>query len=172
MSMKMTGVRSLSPSLRRTTSRVAPSGRWLFAQPASRSTARSMWPFFFQSGSKCGDLFGILMYSTSVGTIDFSNCSSTHFAVASVTDMRGTLTPIKERCSWAPQIWNGARVDRELRDRVADSAVRPSEHPDGQRSVCASRIAQFARRAHGTRAALVVAHVEPSPCLHPPALDH
>ena len=28
------------------------------------------------------------MYSTSVGTIDLANCSSTHFAVASVTGMR------------------------------------------------------------------------------------
>ena len=60
-----------------------------FAQPASNATARSTCPFFFQSGSNIADLFGILMYSTSVGTIDLANCSSTHFAVASVTDMRG-----------------------------------------------------------------------------------
>src|SRR5712671_3522750 len=91
ISMKMSGVRGLPSSSSWMISSFAPSGRFDFAQPASRSTARSTWPFFFQSGSNIADLFGILMYSTSVGTIDLSNCSSTHFAVASVTDMRRTL---------------------------------------------------------------------------------
>src|SRR5690349_14183210 len=86
--MKITGVRSP----RRTTSSVAPSGRRCFAQPASSSTALSMWPCFFHSGSNIADLFGILMYSTSVGTIDEAYCSSTHFVVASETGMRGLYT--------------------------------------------------------------------------------
>ena len=36
-------------------------------QPASSSTARSMWPCCSQSGSKTGDLFGIRMYSIERG---------------------------------------------------------------------------------------------------------
>jgi hypothetical protein len=61
MSMKITGVRGLSPSFRRTISSFAPSGSCSFAQPDIRSTARSMCPDFTQSGSNIGDLFGILM---------------------------------------------------------------------------------------------------------------
>ena len=80
----MTGVRSPS----RTTSSVAPSGSCLRAHPDSNVTARSMWPVSRHFGSNIGDLFGILMYSTSVGTIDVVNSSEAHWTVASETGMR------------------------------------------------------------------------------------
>lgn len=38
-------------------------------QLAASSTAASIWPFFCQALSKCGDLAGMRMYSTSEGTI-------------------------------------------------------------------------------------------------------
>ncbi len=64
-SMKITGVRSST----RTTSSVAPGGRWLRAQPAKSSTARSMWPCSRHALSNIGDLLGMPMYSISVGTM-------------------------------------------------------------------------------------------------------
>ena len=39
------------------------------AQRSNSATASSMWPCAAQSGSKDGDLLGIRMYSTKVGTI-------------------------------------------------------------------------------------------------------
>jgi hypothetical protein len=63
-SMKITGVRSST----RTTSSVAPGGRCCLAQPASNSTARSMWPCSRHWASNIGDLLGMPMYSMSVGT--------------------------------------------------------------------------------------------------------
>ena len=40
------------------------------------SAARSMWPCCSHCGSKCTDLFGMRMYSHSVGTIDSSQALS------------------------------------------------------------------------------------------------
>src|SRR5262245_17381716 len=45
-----------------------------------RSAAFFMWPFFSHSLSKCGDLFGMRMYSVIVGRI---SCSQTRSARAS-----------------------------------------------------------------------------------------
>src|SRR5262245_21020278 len=45
-------------------------------QPSIRSAARFMWPFSCHLGSKCGDLFGMRMYSVMVGTISFSHAAS------------------------------------------------------------------------------------------------
>ena len=91
-------------------------------RPAREQLDRaSMWPFFFHSGSNIGDLFGILMYSTSVGTIDVANCSSTHFAVASVTGMRGTLThaaPRRLTCGFS-----ALRLQPRLMRRVLGLAI-------------------------------------------------
>src|SRR5215472_13589410 len=66
-SMRMTGVRPGTL----TTSRVAPGREDSFAraQRSNSATASSIYPWAAQSGSKAGDLFGILMYSTKVGTI-------------------------------------------------------------------------------------------------------
>ena len=47
----------------------ASSGMCFFAHSVAIISTLSMCPFLFQSGSKDGDLFGILMYSISVGTI-------------------------------------------------------------------------------------------------------
>ena len=56
---------------------LAPSGRFSSAQFFAISKTLSMYPFFFQSGSKEGDLFGILMYSIRVGRIESSQNLST-----------------------------------------------------------------------------------------------
>ncbi len=71
MSIRITGVR---PG-RRTTSSVALGRAFSFsrAQPSSNATALSMWPWAAQSGSKAGDLLGMRMYSTSVGTTSSSH---------------------------------------------------------------------------------------------------
>ena len=71
--MTMTGVRPGS----RTVSRVAPGSEdsRARAQRSNRATASSIWPCAAQSGSKAGDLFGILMYSTNAGTISSSQHS-------------------------------------------------------------------------------------------------
>src|SRR5262245_33366569 len=62
------------------TSSCWPAMRCARHHPATRSTARSMWPLRSQSGSKSGDLFGIVMYSLSVGTIESANSRSTSAA--------------------------------------------------------------------------------------------
>ena len=70
--MNSTGVR---PG-RRTTSSFMPGTACLRHQAAASSTAASMWPCFSQSLSKCGDLAGMRMYSTSAGTMASSqNCA-------------------------------------------------------------------------------------------------
>jgi 2-methylisocitrate lyase-like PEP mutase family enzyme len=71
-SMKSTGVRPSSV----TTSIFIPATAFFFTQSAASFTAASIWPFFFQALSKCGDFAGILMYSTSAGTTASSqNCA-------------------------------------------------------------------------------------------------
>ena len=77
MSRNRTGVR---PSMR-TTSTVMPLTGWVLHQASSMATAFSMWPCFSQSGSKCGDLLGTLMYSEICGMISESHIPLTNFAV-------------------------------------------------------------------------------------------
>jgi hypothetical protein len=61
----------------RSTLSVAPSsGSFFSAQATKSSTAFSMCPFFSQSGSNDGDLFGMAMYSAKVGTISSRQISS------------------------------------------------------------------------------------------------
>ena len=61
---------------RRTTSSFMPAGACLRHQLAASSTAASIWPFEAHALSKCGDLAGIFMYSTSEGTMASSqNCA-------------------------------------------------------------------------------------------------
>src|SRR5215471_7420168 len=83
--MRMTGVRPGTL----TTSRVAPGREDSFAraQRSNSATASSIYPWAAQSGSKAGDLFGILMYSTKVGTISSDQHALTNFVVLAISSI-------------------------------------------------------------------------------------
>src|SRR6516164_121564 len=93
--MRMTGVRPGSL----TTSRLELGrvGSFARAQRSNSTTASSIYPWVAQSGSKAGDLLGILMYSTSVGTISSDQHWSTKFVVLAISNIR--LLPIAKHCT-------------------------------------------------------------------------
>src|SRR5262245_35452558 len=86
-SIHNSGVRPSS----RTTSSTNPGTACAWTHSATRSTARSMWPLAYQSGSKTGDWLGIVTYCRNAGTMRSVQALSISRRVAVVSIARSVL---------------------------------------------------------------------------------
>src|SRR5262245_3368760 len=128
----MSGVRSGSS----TTSTVIPAMSLLRHQPATRSTARFMWPLAAQSASKAGERAGMAMYSWRVGTMspDQTVPTSPRSLVVSTSDPH--------------------------RDEAVDGGVGLGHHPGDE----VAGVLELADRTHALAAGVeLAAHVDGGP---------